>query len=126
MGGFGSLLYAAEYPDQINGVILLAPFLGKRSLIEQIVAGGGLAGWTADQSGLENHEIAVWSWLHDVTSQPDTTSVILGYGLSDPMAESYRILVDAIEPSNVYTLEGGHKWTTWGSMWTKIAADLEF
>ena len=28
MGGFGSLLYAAEHPEMVSGVILLAPFLG--------------------------------------------------------------------------------------------------
>ena len=41
------------------------------------------------------------------------------------MAENYAVLVDAIGPSSVYTLDGGHKWTTWGPLWEKIAADLD-
>jgi enterochelin esterase-like enzyme len=41
------------------------------------------------------------------------------------MAEDYRVLTDVIEPSSVYTLEGGHKWTTWRPLWEQIAADLD-
>ena len=42
MGGLGTLLYASEYPEQVDGVVLLAPFLGDRSAIETIVATGPL------------------------------------------------------------------------------------
>jgi hypothetical protein len=41
------------------------------------------------------------------------------------MAEGYRlVMTDVVGPSNVYTLEGGHKWTTWKPLWSQIAADL--
>jgi len=126
MGGFGSLLYASEHPDQVDGLILLAPFLGDRSSIDKITSAGGLASWNPGISEFEDYEIAVWSWLRDATKQPGSTPVILGYGLSDGMADGYRVLVDAIEPSSGYPLEGGHKWTTWGPLWEKIAADLKF
>jgi len=126
MGGFGSLLYASEHPEQVDGVILLAPFLGDRSTIEQIISAGGLRDWSGQAPGLEDYEIRVWSWLRDATTPLDMTPLILGYGLSDGMAEGYRVLTDVIEPSSVYTLEGGHKWTTWGPLWERIAADLRF
>ena len=121
MGGFGSLLYAAENPDQIDGVILLAPFLGDRSAIDEIVASGGLNRWDASASSLEDYEIAIWSWLRD-----SDTPVILGFGEADGMAQGYRdVLIEVLEPSSVYTLEGGHKWTTWRPLWEQIAADLQ-
>ena len=121
MGGFGSLLYAAENPDQIDGVILLAPFLGDRSSIDEIVASGGLNSWDASASSLEDYEIAIWSWLRD-----SDTPVILGFGEADGMAQGYRdVLIAVLEPSSVYTLEGGHKWTTWGPLWEQIASDLQ-
>jgi len=121
MGGFGSLLYASENPNLIDGVILLAPFLGDRNSIEEIAASGGLERWNAASSSLEVHEIAIWTWLRD-----SDTSVILGYGEADGMADSYGlVLTDVLEPSSVYTLEGGHKWTTWKPLWDRIAADLE-
>ena len=125
MGGYGTLLYASEHPDLVDGVILLAPFLGDRNSIEEIVSSGGLNDWNANASRLKDYEIKVWTWLRNATSPPEETPVILGYGLSDGMAGSYGVLVDIIEPSSVYTLEGGHKWTTWGPLWERIAADLE-
>ena len=124
MGGFGSLLYAAEHPEQVDGVILLAPFLGDRSSIDEITAAGGLGKWTGTGSGLEEYEIAIWSWIRDATLGTAKTPLILGYGLSDSMADSYALLTAVLEPSRVYTREGGHKWTTWGPLWEQIAAEL--
>lgn len=126
MGGFGSVLYASEHPELIDGVILLAPFLGERAAIEEVAANGGLGGWNSDESRLEDYEKAIWSWLGQVTSEPGKKPLILGYGLSDRLAGAYGVLLDVLEPSSIYTLEGGHNWTTWQPLWEKIAADLEF
>ena len=125
MGGFGSLLYAAEHPDQVDGVILLAPYLGDRKLAEEIDAAGGLASWSGYGPDFEDYEIGVWSWLQGAANGQHRTPVILGYGESDGSAKTHAVLGDALEPSRVYTLEGGHKWTTWRPLWDTIAADLE-
>ena len=125
MGGFGSLLYASEHPDQVDGVILLAPFLGDQDAIEQIIDKGGVENLAAVRTEIEDYEFAVWSWLREVSNGGQPTPIILGYGLSDSMAPGYRALTDIIDPSSVYTLEGGHKWTTWRPLWEKIAADLK-
>ena len=63
MGGFGSLLYASEHPELVDGVILLAPFLGDNSSIEEIAASGGLMSWDAESSQLEDYEIRIWQWI---------------------------------------------------------------
>lgn len=121
MGGFGSLLYASENPELVDGVILLAPFLGDSSSIEEIEASGGLMSWDAESSQLEDYEIRIWQWIRDAE-----TPLILGYGEADGMADGYRqVLTDVLDPSSVYTLEGGHKWTTWKPLWEQIAADFE-
>jgi pimeloyl-ACP methyl ester carboxylesterase len=125
-GGFGSILYASQYPDQIDGVILLAPFLGEREAIDELVAGGGLATWSADESKLRDYEIAIWSWFNKVTSEPNKKPLILGYGKSDHLAGTYGVLLEAMDSSSVYTREGGHKWATWKPLWDDISADLEF
>ena len=122
MGGFGSLLYASEYPDQVDGIILIAPFLGDEDGIDEIASSGGLDNWDASSSSLKDYEIGVWEWLRD-----SDTPVVLGYGESDGMAENYRrVMTKVLQPSSVYTLEGGHNWTTWKPLWDEIAADLEF
>lgn len=125
MGGFGSLLYASEYPDAIDGIILLAPYIGDRGLANEIEAAGGLHSWPGDADGFDEFEIRVWAWLKNVTIQPEGTPVILGYGRSDRLARSYGPLVEALDPSRVYKLDGGHGWTTWEPLWARIAANLE-
>ena len=124
MGGLGSLLYAAEYPDQVDGVVLLAPFLGDRSAIETIVASGPLEQWDGQGEGLKDYEVAIWSYIRDARTGSGSVPMVLGYGLSDGMAEGYEKLIDFMNPSSVYTLEGGHKWTTWRPLWDQIAAQL--
>ena len=122
MGGFGSLLYASEHPELVDGVILLAPYLGDSSSLEEIAASGGLMNWDAESSQLEDYEIRIWQWIRDAE-----TPLIVGYGEADSMAADYRqVLTDVLDPSSVYTLEGGHKWTTWKPLWDRIAADLTF
>lgn len=125
MGGFGSVLYAASYPDMVDGVILLAPFLGERDAIDEIVANGELSRWDANESELEDHEIEVWSWLNSVTTGLEGTPLILGYGRSDRLAGAYSVLLDVLDPASVYTIRGGHNWRTWGPLWMSIAADIK-
>lgn len=124
MGGLGALLYASEYPNEIAGMILLAPFLGDSSAIDTIVAAGPLENWDGQGDGLKDYEVAIWSYIRDTRTRGDLTPLVLGYGLSDSMAEDYNRLINMLNPSSVYTLEGGHKWTTWRPLWDRIAKEL--
>ena len=125
MGGLGALLYASEYPDEVDGVVLLAPFLGDRKAIKEIVSHGPLETWNGEGTGLEDYEVAIWSWIRDASLRPEPTPIFLGYGQSDRMAEGYSKLIDFMKPSGVYTREGGHKWTTWRPLWDEISSDLD-
>jgi len=121
MGGYGALLYASQNPDLVDGVILLAPYLGERKSLEEIVSSGGLQNWDGGASRMEDYEIGIWNWLRD-----SNTPVILGYGEADGMADGYRrVMTGTLESSSIYTLEGGHNWTTWKPLWNRIAADLD-
>ncbi len=126
MGGFGSLLYAEQHPEYIGGVILLAPFLGEPELAQEIAAAGGLHSWSGgDAHGLKKYEIDIWMWLKDVTTNPGGIPVVLGFGRSDRLAQGYGPLIEALDSSRVYSIDGGHKWTTWSPLWTRIAADFK-
>jgi pimeloyl-ACP methyl ester carboxylesterase len=125
MGGFGSLLYVSEYPKEIDGVILIAPYLGNSKLARQIDASGGLAEWSGAADGFEDYEIAVWAWLQQATATSSGTPIILGFGESDRSAKTHAVLAAALDPSNVYTADGGHDWKTWRPLWHNIAVDLD-
>lgn len=126
MGGLGSLLYTAEWPEQVDGIVLLAPYLGERSAIREIVASESLQNWNPEDSTMEDYEITVWTWIRDRDVGSTDTPLVLAYGLSDRMAGAYDELAPLIRPTAVYTREGGHKWTTWRPLWDQISAGLDF
>ena len=45
LGGLVALDYAASYPDELDELCLLAPYLGSRILTAEIVQAPGLAAW---------------------------------------------------------------------------------
>jgi len=45
LGGYGALLYAKNHLDEIDAVLLLAPFLGSQALVQAIANTGGLSVW---------------------------------------------------------------------------------
>jgi len=124
MGGFGSLLYAQAHPDDIDGLILLAPYVGSDKIVADVKAAGTLSNWETDGKGLRDYEVDVWRWLQAQTADPDGTPVFIGYGRSDSLAGAYGPLLDAMQPSKVFARDGEHKWTTWTPIWASIASEL--
>ena len=45
MGGLGSLIYTLRYPNDVNEVLMLAPFVGEDDLVAEIEAAGGIEHW---------------------------------------------------------------------------------
>jgi pimeloyl-ACP methyl ester carboxylesterase len=117
IGGYGSLLYAGEFPEDITGIVLLAPYLGGRRLQRAIESAGGLAAW-ADGSP-QNLFARGWLALNALARRPGST-ILLGFGGADRLAATYGPLVAALPPSHVYTIAGGHEWTTWAPLWDEI------
>ncbi len=67
MGGLGSLLYSRVHSADVTGVLVIAPFLGDRDLIEEIAAAGTLNQWQApprvDTMSRDNYQRELWRWL---------------------------------------------------------------
>jgi pimeloyl-ACP methyl ester carboxylesterase len=124
LGGFGSLLYASEHADDIDGLILLAPYVGDDKIIRDVKASGRIADWNPDGKGFPDHEVAVWRWLQQEMANPNGKPIVLGYGRSDRLAEAYTPLVEVMNSNRVYARDGNHKWTTWRPLWQEIAAAL--
>lgn len=124
MGGFGSLLYAEAHAEDIDGVILLAPFLGDDDLIENIRSAGRLAEWSPPDEGFRDYEVAVWKWLQQEAERPDRTPILVGYGESDRLAGALAPLIDTLDDDQVISRPGNHKWSTWEPLWSEIAARI--
>jgi pimeloyl-ACP methyl ester carboxylesterase len=128
LGGAGAGSYVESYGDQIDRVILLAPFLGDEAVVEPVVQGGGLKTWKpSDPADIEDdvtrHFQAVWRWykriLVDGQPGPD---IMIGFGEQDRLAPANRLLAGELEPGNAVTIEGGHKWSVWQPVFDTLFA----
>lgn len=127
LGGIGSLLYAAEHPERVSGLVLLSPFLGEKELLEEIQRAGGPLAWQPPaEIAADDWQRRVWSFLKDWhASKGPKPAIYLGFGSGDDFAEGNRLLAGILPPEHVRELPGGHDWKTWKQLWQAfLAADI--
>jgi pimeloyl-ACP methyl ester carboxylesterase len=115
MGGCMALEYAAAYPHDLDGLCLLSPYLGNRLLIAEIEQAGGMALWKPGALAETDHERRIWRYIQGRASAPSL--LYLGFGRQDRFVAAHRLLAGALPPESVHTIEGGHDWPTWMSLW---------
>jgi pimeloyl-ACP methyl ester carboxylesterase len=118
MGGLGALLYCARYPGHVTGLALLAPFVGKPRVIEDIAAAGGVRSWSPIPLPELDFQHELWRWLKQYDpARPDCPRIVLGYGLADSSAPGLGLLADILPGAHVFTARGRHDWRTWRRLW---------
>jgi pimeloyl-ACP methyl ester carboxylesterase len=119
LGGTGSILYTNEHPGDVDGIVLLAPFLGEEPVIDEVAAAGGLRGWKAPESlPPSDFQRRMWSWL---ARSRGKIPLYLGFGTEDGFARANGLLGDALPSERVFTVDGGHDWKAWQALWEKAA-----
>ena len=114
LGGMAALDYASAHSGEIDGLCLLAPYLGNRMLIKEIAAGGGLGPWEAHELAQHDAEHRIWRYIKTrCASRP----LFLGYGRSDRFAAAHDLLAAALPPLWVKVVAGGHDWRAWINLW---------
>lgn len=120
LGGLGALAYAREHGASVEGLVLLAPFLGTRGLIAEITRAGGLRAWQPGEDAADDAERGLLAWLRDATGRDAAPRIHLGYGTGDRYAAASRLLEAQLPGSRVTRIEGGHDWATWLELWQRI------
>ncbi len=124
MGGLGALLFAQEHGESIDGIILLAPYLGKKRTLRTIAA-VGVREWQPDrQSGSFDYEL--WRWLKGYQNDAPRPQLYLGYGTEDANAKAHALLAKLLPQEQIFTAPGDHEWTVWTPLWRRILATPEF
>lgn len=119
LGGSGALSYAREYPSEIEGIILLAPFLGVRGTIAEVVRAGGLNKWEPGAIEPEDKERDLLVWLKAYSfGAVQLPRIYLGYGKEDRYAPASVLLAERLPSQQVLAMSGGHDWKTWRALWT--------
>jgi pimeloyl-ACP methyl ester carboxylesterase len=114
LGGFAALDYASSYPDEADGLCLLAPYLGNRMLLTEIAAASGLMGWEPGELAQADAERRIWRYLKVRT---DSRPLYLGYGRDDRFSAAHGLLSTSLPANAVDVVGGGHDWRTWMKLW---------
>jgi len=129
MGGIGALLTAHNFPEDIDGLILMAPYLGRRKTLRAIDAAGGLARWQPPAKVDEQQwDVEIWRMLKGMSEDrgqgsDSSPELYLMYGEEDFGVRAHELLADALPPGRVKTTSGGHSWETWTKLWTALMAE---
>lgn len=126
IGAVGAMLYADEHPQALDGVVLLAPFLGTRLTALEIENAGGLAQWPAPPRRVDEElDLRLWRWLKKQTSASAAPlRIVQGYGVDDRFAYNNRLFSQSLPPAQVFTAPGGHDWPAWNDLWHRMAQTL--
>jgi enterochelin esterase-like enzyme len=119
LGGYGTLLYNMNYPKQIEGFFIMAPYMGPRDIPVEIQKQGGLKSWTSEVQG--NIDMDMWRWLKGYATQgAGLPNAYLGYGASDRFEKSNGLLAEVLPQERSFVIPGGHDWATWRQLWANF------
>jgi pimeloyl-ACP methyl ester carboxylesterase len=114
LGGLVALDYASCHPGELDGLCLLAPYLGNRMLINEIAATPRLAAWDPGELAESDAERRIW---RHIKTRVDSRPVFLGYGREDRFSAAHDLFAAALPPAWVEVIAGGHEWPTWLRLW---------
>jgi enterochelin esterase-like enzyme len=114
LGGLLALDYASTHLQELEGLCLLAPYLGNRMLLGEITAASGLAGWKPGELAEPDAERRIWRYIK---TRDDLAKLFLGYGKDDRFSAAHEMLAATLPADWVEVVAGGHDWRTWLSLW---------
>jgi pimeloyl-ACP methyl ester carboxylesterase len=119
MGGLGSLLCLRRYPEHIDGVLLLGPYLGGRSIAAEISKEGGIRKWNPEPyNSAKDWQRLIWDWLKQYCANPaGQTPIYLGFGSKDRYYDAQKLLADGLPGDRIITVSGGHDADAFKRMW---------
>jgi len=125
MGGMGAMLYERAHPATLAGVVLFAPFLGDKALLEEIRSAGGVQQWDPgplpSQVDGRNYQRQVWKHIRD--SAPGSR-VWLACGSDDYLLSGARLLATTLPDGRFVEMPGGHDWRTWSRMGKTVFSQI--
>ena len=122
VGGTGALAYAEQHPENVDGIVLLAPYLGEEKVVGEVAAAGGLRGWEPPETiAADDYQHELWAWLERYAEGSEgRIPLYLGYGTRDSFAWANGLLAEVLPPGRVFTVSGGHDWKAWRALWEEI------
>jgi pimeloyl-ACP methyl ester carboxylesterase len=130
LGGLGALMYDGRWPGTVDGLVLLAPYLGEKPLLQEIAAAGGIAKWnpgpvppqsTATTSSMScGVTCKAGHASRSVRATPGSP-----IGNQDYLRDTMPSLAPLLPPSHVLVRDGRHAWTVWVPATREILAGID-
>lgn len=129
LGGMGVLLYDRAYPGELDGLVLLAPYLGGRPIQDEITAAGGLVQWNAgpvQALDADTVQRELWRHMQGWSLDPAKASrVWLAYGDTDRLRHAMPLITPSLDSRHVLVRNGGHAWSVWSPATAEIFTRID-
>ncbi len=125
LGGMGAVMYDRTYPGAVDGMVLLAPYLGEKPLLRQIASAGGIASWQAPAVpaavDADSFQQEMWRHLQTWSREPGKAkNVWLAYGDKDGFRDSMPLVAPLLPAGQALVRPGGHDWVAWSAVTREI------
>ncbi len=115
LGGLFALDYAASHSGELDGLCLLAPYLGNRMLTHEIARAPGVAAWQPGELAQIDEERRIWRYIK--SRGADSWPLYLGFGRGDRFSAAQELLAATLPAGSVDVIDGAHEWPTWSALW---------
>ena len=127
LGAYGVMRLLQEQAGDIEGVLLLSPFLSTRGTIARIMGAGGLNGWLPLPEEREGADESLLCWLKEnLVAGKLPVEIYLGWGEADRYADASRLLAAWLPANRIFRTHGDHDWPTWTALWHDMLNALPF
>jgi pimeloyl-ACP methyl ester carboxylesterase len=122
LGGLGAIMTAQAHPEAVDGLVLLAPYLGPSHMPRTILAEGGMRAWEPPPPPTAyDWDVSLWTWLKRY-EQPDSglPPLYIAYGRQDSLALGHALVAEILPADHVIVSDGAHYWDTWAGLWERM------
>ena len=122
LGGYGSLWLSDELGDWFQGMLLVAPYLGPRDVIDAVAESGSLSQWLQNLDHEPNEDEFAWLWLQRLSESNSGLDglLLLAFGEDDKFAKGAGIVSVLLPEKQVFRRDGSHNWKTWLELWRDV------
>ena len=115
-----ALRFAAECEHALDGLCLLAPYLGSRIVAAEVAAQQSLSSGQAAALDDDDDERRIWRFVQRLPTMAAAPRLFLGFGSEDRFADTQRLLAGALPAASTRVIAGGHDWPVWRALWDQF------
>jgi pimeloyl-ACP methyl ester carboxylesterase len=118
MGGLGAVATARLHPEDVDALVLLAPYLGDADVVGPVDRQGLPAYVPPNPNDFFQQN---WVYLAGYAKHAERPPMLLGYGTSDRLARELELLRPYLPRERVTAVPGSHAWKTWSPIFDRWA-----